>query len=441
MIELNKLEKIKSFGELFPIYRIGSDLNPRAHRFFDTSPISPSGKYIALIEFNVGADLKNVAAGDSAKVVVYELSTGDLIYSNKTYAWDSQLGSHIQWGADDKSLFYNQMNTENWVPFALKVNIFTNEEICYQKTVYMVNPDGTHFLSPCLKRIKYGMLGYGVVVPQEHNPVPPKHDNNEGAWITDTQTQESRLLISLSDIYNEFKHYFERLNNGYMVAFHLKWNRDGKHIMFVIRWIYTDRPGSESCLITMDSKGKNLKMAVDFEEWEGGHHPNWSTSDDTIVMNLKNKKQTIGKYDVYIEKILRKLKVFNKLGIKYIGTNNRLYFKTFDKNGENKKCFSKKHLGSGHPILTHNNKYLIADAYLTDYVSSSITHSPLRLINIENDSSTLLANIHTKPIFNGMRNCWRIDPHPVMSRCSKYLIFNGSYKSSRQVFIMDLSKL
>ncbi len=45
------------------------------HRFFDTSPISPSGKYIALFRFP--NEDRSPKAGDSGEVILIDLKTGN----------------------------------------------------------------------------------------------------------------------------------------------------------------------------------------------------------------------------------------------------------------------------------------------------------------------------------------------------------------------------
>jgi hypothetical protein len=104
------------------------------HRFYYTSPISPSGKYIAVMRFPY--EDKSPNAGDYSRVLVLKLEDLSVVYSSETAAWDTQVGSHFQWGAADAELFFNRMDIKKWIPFGVKVDIFSGVEVILDGTVY-----------------------------------------------------------------------------------------------------------------------------------------------------------------------------------------------------------------------------------------------------------------------------------------------------------------
>src|SRR5690606_30615 len=95
------------------------------HRFHDTSPISPSGQYIAL--FRMPFADRYSKPGESGEVVLMDLKSGLEKVVGKSFGWEVQLGANVQWGADDTELFYNNVDTTNWEPYVVKYNVSTND--------------------------------------------------------------------------------------------------------------------------------------------------------------------------------------------------------------------------------------------------------------------------------------------------------------------------
>lgn len=77
------------------------------HRFFDSSPTSPSNRLIATTSFPVVGSPTNAA--HLATIRVTNFATGKTDVIAKTAAWDSQVGAQVQWGASNNDLFYNNI--------------------------------------------------------------------------------------------------------------------------------------------------------------------------------------------------------------------------------------------------------------------------------------------------------------------------------------------
>merc|ERR1711965_378683 len=83
------------------------------HRFFDSSAISPSGRYVCATRTRREGPA-DVTPGDVAEVVVYDLQKKrkdrfPVVYRRPTAAWDAQLGAQVQWGASDDELYFNDV--------------------------------------------------------------------------------------------------------------------------------------------------------------------------------------------------------------------------------------------------------------------------------------------------------------------------------------------
>src|SRR5690606_759557 len=161
-----------------------------------------------------------------------------------------------------QSLFFNRMEAGEWRPYGVKVDPKGGSEFHPEGPVYMVSPDGKQALSPSLTRIWSVQPGYGVIVPPEFRPEPRGASNDDGLFITDTETGATRLLVSFRHIYETLRDQFKtlKLDEGGFYGFHTKWAPSGKRILFIIRWRdHGMRKGqSLNWIVTMDDEGKNL---------------------------------------------------------------------------------------------------------------------------------------------------------------------------------------
>ena len=80
--------------------------------------------------------------------------------------------------------------------------------------------------STCLRRIGATQAGYGVVVPPEYAPVNKGAVDDDGVYVTNTLTGESRMVASYKRIVEEAIPQIDvsRYGLGDFYGFHVKWN-------------------------------------------------------------------------------------------------------------------------------------------------------------------------------------------------------------------------
>ena len=120
------------------------------HRFFDTSPISPSGRHVAVLRMPDESRLNE--PGEPAEIVLVDLHAGDEKVIAETRGWEPQMGANINWGADDHHLFFNDVDTETWTPQLVRFDPLTGRAAKTPGGVYHVSPDGRHAAAACMKR-------------------------------------------------------------------------------------------------------------------------------------------------------------------------------------------------------------------------------------------------------------------------------------------------
>ena len=333
-----------------PLHQLSQSPHPTIHRFFDTSPVSPSGRLVALFQFS--QDQHPPAPGEAGQVVVSDRTSGHVLWSSPTCAWDTQLGAQVQWGRTDDELLFNRMavpsetdpqarlhtkasGLSDWEPFGVCVDVTRGTERALDGPVYMANPTTGQIVSPCLKRIAQVQPGYGVVLPPEQRPQNRGFPEQDGVFLTDLDDGATRLLISLAEIARALPDTFQTLDPeaGGLYAFHTKWNQQGTRLMVVLRWVAQDQGKalSKSCLVTMAPDGTDLHTAIGFAAWQGGHHPNWCPDGDTIVMNLRNPKtpRRLVRPKRFLQKLTNKLSLTRRLGLRYYSDVDALHLTRF----------------------------------------------------------------------------------------------------------------
>ncbi len=394
-----------------PIWCVTPEVDGCFHRFFDTSPISPSGRFVGLTR--LPAEDRMPEPGEPAEVVVIDLETGEWKVAAETHGWDTQLGAQVQWGASDEELFFIDMDVDAWQPFSVKMNHLTGERTDLAGPLYMVSPDGRIAASPCLRRTRLTQEGYGVVVPDEAIPRNEGAVDDDGLYLTDTTTGESSLLLTYERIYEELLDE-EEFGDGDLYGFHVKWNLQGTRLQFVVRFVPHETDGLRSrcpMLVTLRPDGSELYLAIPADIWgRGGHHPNWSPDGEHVMMNLK-----------------------------FDGENMRLVQARYD--GTNLRTMNDDLLGTGHPALHVNERHAITDDYAHGPLANEDGTTPLRLLDLERGEETRVALIRTLPDYVGERKVLRVDPHPAWSPDWRYVAFNACPTGKRDVFIADLSGL
>jgi len=403
------------FAPRVPVHCVTPGLTGFIHRYYDSSPFSPSGRYMALTRLPFEDRLPK--PGDVAEIFVVDLVGGETRRVADTRGWDVQLGAQLQWGADDHSLFFNDLDVGTWQPFGVRLDPQSGERKRLDGTVYSMSPDGCWTASPCLLRTAVTQRGYGVVVPRDRIPVNRGASTSDGIYLTSTETGASRLLVSIDRIVREAVPALSpaRFGQGDFFGFHVKWNPQGTRLMFVLRWLPRSwlpwkrkkRYGLKQ-VITMDADGGNIRVAVPADLWnQGGHHPNWCPDGEHILMNLNPGGDGLR---------------FTKL--RYDGTGLEV--------------LAQAARGSGHPTMHPNGQHILSDAYTTEPVAFGDGTAPIRLIDLARGTETALVRIRTEPLAERARGALRVDPHPAWDRSHSYIAFNACPEGRRQVFVADL---
>ena len=378
------------------------------HRFHDTSPLSPSGRYMAL--FRLPFEDRYPQAGDAGEVILVDMKTGIEKVVAVSRGWEMQVGANVQWGSSDEELYYNDVDTKNWEAFAVQLNPLTGKSRRMEGTVFMSSLDGKELISYNLINSIHAQSGYGVILPDsltDYNIGPVATD---GIYVTETRTGKTRRLVTIKDIYENTKPSIKVENpmDFAYYCFKIMWNPQHTRIMTLVQWTPLTGGKRKIAVITMDPDGSNMHTAVTPEQYaRGGHHMAWTADGDHISMNL----EVDGKPGLEL------------ITVRYDGKNLKTVFPT----------------GSGHPSFHPGGlPFIITDSYLKEPVTKGDGFVPVRLLNTETGEEHLIASVFVP---NVKDNSFRVDPHPAWDRTGRYVIFNGYEDNTRCVYIADLQNI
>ncbi|MBT3375787.1 MAG: hypothetical protein HOJ57_39635 [Lentisphaerae bacterium] len=405
------------FAPAMPVWCLTPNEGRCIHRFFDTSPISPSGRYAAV--FRLPNEHHHVGAGVAGHVVLIDLENGTESVVAETFGWEPQMGPNLNWGVDDHSLVFNDVDVSTWTPQLVHLDPLRGTEKRTTGAVYHVSPDGRYAAAANSVTMRRTQCGYGVWIPDDLVRRNVGARDDDGLFITDLQTGERTLLLSLAKAVKCIPELDENtLDNWEIYGFHSKWSPQGDRLIFTVRrrLVSHQTPLNDMAhlrfdVLTLRPDGTDIHNAVPADQWEkGGHHINWFPDGTKLSMNLSINRDGM-----------------RLCQVGYDGSDLQPMFDDV--------------VGSGHPSLHPNGRHIVTDSYAQESVAFGDGTVPLRWIDRETGREEALLRIgaRTEPCEDG---ALRVDPHPAWDRTWRYLVFNGvAGDNTRRVFLADMKPL
>lgn len=416
----SKFPRYRDFDPAVPAWCVTPDQDGCMHRFFDTSPISPSGRY--LVVFQMPFENRQPEPGEAGRVCLVDLESGEFRVVAETCGWEPQLGANVNWGGTDHELFFNDVDTRTWRPFAWKLDPLSGAREKMDGAVYHASPDGRWLVSANMTTMRRTQPGYGVCIPTDamRQNVGPSED--DGFYLTDTSTGKTRLFASIADILAKADPpvRIDDPARQEIYGFHSKFNPQGDRLMLSLRWFPTaaeprwnlfkhDFSAVRYAWVTTGLDGGAFACAVGPEQWEkGGHHATWFPDGKRISMNLN----------------------IDRDGLRFVQV---------DADGTDLRKMLDATPGSGHPTVHRDGRHLLTDAYKGERIAFGDGTVPLRWIDLDSGREEVVARIN---VDTGCEDSvLRVDPHPAWDRTWRYVAFNGFVGGSRRVFIADMRSL
>lgn len=412
--------RYREFDPAVPVWCVTPERDGCIHRFFDTSPVSPSGRYLAV--FQLPFEDRQPRPGEAGRVCVIDLETGKDRVVAETCGWEPQVGANVNWGGSDHELFFNDVDTADWRPFAWKLDPLAGKRRRMEGTVYHASPDGRWLISANMTTMRKTQPGYGVVLPEEtvRWNVGPAAD--DGFYLTDTRSGRARLLAPIREMLARADPpvRMDPTERVEIYGFHSKFNPQGDRLMLSLRWFpAADVPrwnlfkldfySVRYAWVTMRLDGSEMHCAVGPEQWEkGGHHATWFPDGWRISMNLNIDRDV-------------------------------MRFVQVNADGTGLSKMRDDLVGSGHPTVHPDGRHLLTDSYTWEGLAYGDGTIPLRWIDLETGAERRIVRINTKQPAED--SVLRIDPHPAWDRSWRYVTFNAFIGGTRRVFMADMAGL
>ena len=405
---------------MVPVHIVTPEMSGCFHRFFDTSPISPCGRFLAVLQMPDEGRLNG--PGDEAAVVVVDLEQGGNRVVAHTRGWEPQLGANINWGVDG-CLVFNDVDPSDWSPRLVRLDPVTGKRESIPGGVYHVSPDGRFAACAATERMRRTQIGYGVVIPDELVPVHVGAPADDGLFITDLVTGTRRLVLSLAAAAAVIPELAGTdLSRWHIHGFHSKWSPDGKRLIFTVRrwrvgaarakdWDNIQFGVLRYDVLTCRADGSAARVAVPAIAWEhGGHHINWLPDSSALSMNLAG---------------------FGGEGLRFARVG-------IDGSGMRPLLLDVR--GSGHPTV-HECGRILTDSYTGEHpFARADGTTPLRWVSLRDGSEMDVVRM-TTAVAPGLHGALRVDPHPAWDGSRRRVVFNAVVGGTRRVMVADMGDL
>lgn len=386
------------------------------HRFFDSSAISPSGRYVCATRTRREGPA-DVTPGDVAEVVVYDLQKKrkdrfPVVYRRPTAAWDAQLGAQVQWGASDDELYFNDVvgTRGDGAPIVrgVRSDWQRGRETRLPTPVYHVTRDGARAAAPRdLAALRMTQDGYGVVA----TPAQLRHleSQKDGVHVLDLRTNATAFLeLSALVAAAELDSRPRTVAGGdarkgaecHRHVFHVKWNAKGTRLLVVVRARGHGCPrGDANHALTVNPDGADVRVVA---TWlRDGNHPNW-LEDGRLSMNYEGK---VCAFD--------------------------------DVEGASCQVLSER--ASGHPVgVPGRGDLVVTDTYAKEHAAFGLEagEAALRVLS-GGDREAWLGVFPVAALGTMPTDVWRCDAHPAFDLKGRRLALNVWVRGSRRVAITD----
>ncbi|MEX0745143.1 MAG: hypothetical protein WD118_06035, partial [Phycisphaeraceae bacterium] len=245
---------------------------------------------------------------------------------------------------------------------------------------------------------------------------------DDGLWLTDTDTGQARLLISIADAARQAAPWLTERDPASFESycFHSKFNAQRDRLIFTLRHFPADQPVRFNALhhrlvdfevMTIKPDGSDLHNAVPEPYWKhGGHHINFFPDGRRLSMNLR--------HDAGGDMLLTQV----------------------NHDGSDLRPITRAMPGSGHPTVHPDGRHILTDTYVNEVHDFGDGSVPIRWIDLETPGDRQILRIASRvePMNHG---ALRVDPHPAWDRTMRWFAFNGVANNTRRVFVADATAL
>lgn len=369
---------------------------PKTHfcGYYGICPWNATGRYLFCLETDF--DGREVGPEDIATLYLIDVGTGELKPIAKTGAWNFQQGALVHWlgTAPDRQLIYN--DRPDGALCAVILDVDTGEKRILPQPLSAVAHSGEMIASISYARLNKTRPGYGY--PGATGPgVDEPHPDNDGLYVTELDSGERRLIVTLDQVFRDQAPPSERVDDTIWFN-HVLFNSDDSRIFFLAR--FKNPVGSLiSAVYTVAPDGTDLRCVIPYA-WNASHY-DWRNARQLMVSSRF------------------------QAGHKWLHV-------LFTDGLDDHAAFAPEVIGQdGHCHFSPDGQWLVSDSY----PRGKERLQSLYLGHVDQGSVYEAARLHQPETF---KRDWRCDLHPRWSRDGKQLCIDSTHEGTRQVYLVEL---
>ena len=268
-----------------PKARIQTLTSGPKHHFFGYYAVSPwnrAGDKMICLE--TAFQNRMPRPNEPATIVAVDPHSGATSPIAETRAWNLQQGCMLNWSpSEPDTILYN--DAEGGEIISVAHNLRTGKRRTYSRAIESVAPNGRH--ASC---VTYGRLArlrpvVGYAAARDPNP-NDNHPFNDGVHILDLKTGNSRLAISLRQVYEALVAKNPELKDKALFIQHSVINPASDRLFFLARTI--ENGSLTSAMFTAGLDGKGMREVVPFGR--GVSHFAWRGPNEIMAtFRVENK--------------------------------------------------------------------------------------------------------------------------------------------------------
>jgi len=370
---------------------------PKHHFFgyYDISPWNLAQTHHLILETDFHE--RAVEQDDQATVALVETATGEVKPISQTKAFNLQQGAMLHWidVGFGEEITHNDWEGGRLVSRA--INPETGARRTINGAIAGISPTEPIAIGLNFARMRYcrKVVGYANDQYQTETLIPRPTD--DGLFLLNLQSGESRLLVSISDV-ADILAVPELINQPHWFN-HVLFNPDGSRLMF---FCLIAKPGEFrlSSLWTVNPDGSELECQISFDHKVS--HYAWQDPEHIIIAT-----DALG--DMQFTRVVDRQKSITPFG-------NGLF------------------PNDGHFGFSPDYRRIVCDTY--PFNPERLAR--LFLYDVAGKTMTTLGEFQHPAHITGV---WRCDLHPRWSPDGKMVSFDSVHEGSRQVYVVDLGNI
>ncbi len=261
-------------------------------------------------------------SGETATIGTVDPTSGKFTPITTTSAWNLQQGSLLHWNpiSPDNEVIYNDQTQDGLGAVVLDVE--TGRKRRLSRPISAVANKGKYALS-----LTYGRLsrlrktvGYAAARDPYADQAHPKED---GVFLIDLESGESKLIVSIRDVFEQAAERYPILAKRHMWFNHTVFNPDAKRLLFLAR---TRDPKNQldSAMFTVNIDGSELHQVIPFRSQVS--HFGWRNNFE-IISTFKRAGDDERKHILFTDR----LKDYRVIGEQFLEGDGHC---TFSPNGK-----------------------------------------------------------------------------------------------------------